>query len=204
MVCLQCFDDDGIDIAQIDDGVCKPRDSRGYHALQKRRDIHDRLIMTNGGKGLRMEGIVSGRKILSRIDLDTIDTVRVQRHTNKQSEKGAELSHNHVRSEYWLSQYDPMVSSKNRDTIEAALNPVSELNQCWNQVNDDQLYIHSTQGTLFLRFIADLDAVEGTKDPAKLLNYNSIALQWCKSITLVKQKQITHGNPTSPVMQNDM
>ena len=201
LICLECFDDNGVDIALIDDGIVKPSDNRGYRAISKRRDVHDNLVMTSGGKGLMVGGVVTGRRILSRIDLSTVDKVRVHRRKNKKKSDSIDMTHEHIRSEYWSPSSDPMISSRNvnrgQDGIEPILDPVSELNRCWDEVNDDQLNIYSTQGLVSLRFIGDLETAERAKSNSiqgESEDFTSIALQWCNSIVVAQQSHGSHSN----------
>ena len=185
LVCFECYDDDGKDVAEIDDGINKPNDSRGHENFRKRHGMHDNLVMTHGGKGFEISKVARGRKIVSRIDLDSVDIVKVQRHVRKKSKSvsvdtNEGLNHKHIRSEYWLSGEDPSIKSEMANTCS---DPSAELNRCWDAVDDDHLYLHSTQGVILVRFIGDLEAFEeAKKNEVTDKTFSTIALQWCKSI----------------------
>lgn len=198
IVCFECFDDEGHDIAFVDDGVFKPIGEKGRVNVKLRSKSHIALIATSGGQGLALSEISCGRKIVSHLELLSVDSIKVVRYLHESSvkhktEADDQLKHGGIRSEYWKNDIDPYgIAVSPRSASDETNSPRVELDKCWENVEDDQLCIHSAQGTTLIRFIGDLELAEERRmnlsgslhggTPPGSLPSTTIALRWCRSI----------------------
>lgn len=140
------------------------------------------LSATKGGKGLRLIDVVSGRRIVGHLNFNEIQNLHVERKLAKNNstfrsakEATAELGHCHV--EFWQQ-------SLNDDRTESDV----DLQKRFESVTQDSLKIQTIHGTLFLRFLSDLEDSEAhperAVDELDVDNplYKDISFQWAQTI----------------------
>jgi len=215
IVCFECFDDEGHDIAFVDDGVFKPIGEKGRVNVKLRSKSHRALIATSGGQGLALSEISCGRKIVSHLELLSVDSVKVVRYLHESAKQNADehfdLKHGGIRSEYWKNDIDPYEVATSPRSASGETDPCVELDKCWENVEDDQLCIHSAQGTMLIRFIGDLELAEERKMnlsgsqhggiPPAVLSTTTIALRWCRSLVTLCDHAFDNG--AMPMINED-
>jgi len=171
----------------IEDKDVNEDDENGQN-LRKREIMWNALNATKGGKGLRLRDVLLGRKIVGHLELSEVDLVRVLRllpvSTDAFEDTGLSINvgtpmdpqASESKVEYWKSPISGMEES-----------PWLSRRRRWEQVEEDQLKIHTAQGTNYLRFFSDLeewDAVGNTSqhiDDLDHINKND-AILWCQTI----------------------
>lgn len=159
------------------------------------KDIESKRLIrkSGGGKGLRLCDVVSGREMLGRLQLSEIESVKVVRYpveskvasqriiAAEHDEEFGKESANFV-SEYW------------QDEEQKA--QYGNIEERWNGVTEDVLTIRTPQGTLCLRFLADLVAAEelvaedsAKNSPSKRKRKEEGALLWCQTILYIQSKE---------------
>jgi hypothetical protein len=108
---------------------------------------------TDGYKGLYLSEVAKGRKTVSQFTLDEIDFMDIEhRAPIPQGEiegDDIETTQNYSLLEYW--------QGGNGSCEDYGVDAMSKR---WSQVAEDRLKIHFKNGTLFLRFLADLKEME--------------------------------------------
>ena len=138
------------------------------------------VVLSDGGKGLRLADVVKGRKVVSTFLLDEIDFIDIEHSLRIAS---GEINARDVESnsqdlgEFWQGCTDALT-----------YNPV-DMSSRWCQVDEDRLKIHFTGGcgTLYLRILADLKEKEATIKPfeedTSLLDVVGRETKiWCRTI----------------------
>ncbi len=148
-------------------------------------ELKKKLRQQKGGKGISLSDVVVGREVLGRLPINDITEIKVVRmppgtkHILTKKEKKidiekAEASSNDFNCEFWTDD------SENR----LKFTPVT--NDRWGKVMEDDLVLHSPQGTLCVRFLVDLLA-EGRKEKRSTNPYifdtNEGSLLWCQTIS---------------------
>jgi len=152
--------------------------------IDSKRDAIKKMIRSqNGGKGMSLCDVVVGREVLGRLPLSDISQIKVQRfppgerHPSKRKGRKRDVENVHENadfaSEFWA---DSKVSRQQ----------YGENSDRWTSIMEDDLVLHSPQGSLCLRFLVDL-LDEETKDE-KATNVQSFgtkegALLWCQTVS---------------------
>jgi hypothetical protein len=140
------------------------------------------LQATSGGKGLRLQDVAAGRKIVGHLNLSEITEIHVERsmplsetantkNSSALDEDGVELP-----VEFWL---------KSKASCETKLSRQAR----WTKVKEDRLRLVSLHGCLVLRFYSDLDDAELQSDTSAKDNEaqgplrKNIAFQWAQTMT---------------------
>jgi len=159
------------------------------HELDIRlENVKGAMRATKGGKGLRLCDVAAGRTVLGHMPITDIDNVKVQRlygicrmkssNENNDEENGGVKDL--FQKEYWEGENESAVNNP------TALLLLQEMQ--WQQITEDRLKVHSTQGPLFLaRFFSDLrseevHSVAGENYVAGFAKKPG-ALLWCQSIS---------------------
>jgi len=187
LICLDCFDDNGIDIALLD----LEEDSRNEHDLkgdelrsfQLRKETRAKLLASKGGQGLFLGDIVAGRSVVSHLELDDVTNAKVERHIfNDQTGNGSasahvkRQTHSHIRSEYWQS-----ASLESLNNLDSKI--TADLDHRFDNQEYDQLVLTSRQRLINLRFICDLELAESASNGhIAEASGKTIALDWCSKI----------------------
>jgi len=158
------------------------------------------LKATKGGRGLRLCDVVAGRKVIGHLTFSEIISVHVERKIRKSGtvlrspeEVATELGHGH--SEFWQESLDG-------DRIDSSV----DIEKRWEAVNQDALKIQTIHGTLYLRFLSDLEDSEA--HPELLVDepdfnhelYKDISLQWAETIV----RQCAIGQLKQPLSHSGM
>jgi len=132
--------------------------------LEKRDAVREALVATKGGKGLRLRDVAVGRKVVGHLELEDVFLLKVEHHTPLHSREGehgtamgsasaldCEEGIMEVAEEYW--KHTPPAP------LDAATptGPRLPRRERWKRANEYRLRLHSTQGSLFLRFYSDLE-----------------------------------------------
>jgi hypothetical protein len=141
--------------------------------------IREALTATHGGKGLRLKDVAEGRKVVGHLAISSIDTIHVERvlphderhldHSLDEAEQDAVL----VQEEYWKAEGDRTMRGRASS---------------WQRMKEDRLKIHSTHGTLYLRFYNDLDDATQNEERWRMESedegslYKNNAFQWCQTL----------------------
>mmetsp|Transcript_3585 Transcript_3585/g.5202 ORF Transcript_3585/g.5202 Transcript_3585/m.5202 type:complete len:849 (+) Transcript_3585:1-2547(+) len=168
--------------------------------MKKIRNVKEAIISKKGGKGLRLIDVAAGREILGRLALSDIDRMRLSRimpsteiapSKEASSENFLDLEGNEtaissgktISKEYWNDRGDKC-------------NMELPLQKQFERVMEDRLKLHSTQGTLFLRFLVDLyHNIEPALSETEIEKKKG-ALLWCESIShLCGQDQLKQKLP---------
>jgi len=162
------FDDTG---KLSDDPPASNRDQGSADALRKKRhSVLDAIVATKGGKGLRLRDVAVGRKVVGHLELMDMTSVKVERFPPMPYKDG-ESGGVHVESdEYWKKSHD---GEANRD---------EERKDVWKHVMEDRLKLNSAQGSLYLRFISDLEEWTSRKHDHDDEIVKNDALHWCQTI----------------------
>lgn len=185
----------------IDEECLDERDLR-----LRRQTVREAIVATKGGKGLRLRDVAVGRKVVGHLELDTVDLIHVERQTamgahdpptpdddNKSrasiSSFGSGRGHKQVAFEQsddchvFQDEYWKLPSKSDSAYISTVgKNCTESRNHRWELVNEDRLKIHSLQGTLCLRFYADLDDAEIESQHGETEIKKNDAFLWCQTI----------------------
>ena len=140
------------------------------------------LQATSGGKGLRLQDVAAGRKIVGRLDLSEVTEVHVERSMPVSDPKLEDCDalydkNLELPTEYWSKK------SKIKDESQFA----REVR--WEKIKEDRLTLVSLHGQLIIRFYSDLDDVEShavsssTEDEESGPIRKNIAFQWAQTIS---------------------
>jgi len=151
---------------------------------EKRRVVRDAMSASKGGKGLTLREVAIGRKVISRIELCNISAVTVEKNVHRMSrcireecedededgdvEGGCE---SRGLSEYWSGGY---------------ADNLSDLSSRWDNVEEDDVKIHTSHGILSFRFFHDL--IEAEMHPQELEHTDikkNDAFLWCQTIVRI-------------------
>eukprot|EP00542_Grammatophora_oceanica_P020144 CAMPEP_0194027918 /NCGR_PEP_ID=MMETSP0009_2-20130614/1952_1 /TAXON_ID=210454 /ORGANISM="Grammatophora oceanica, Strain CCMP 410" /LENGTH=1205 /DNA_ID=CAMNT_0038667123 /DNA_START=99 /DNA_END=3716 /DNA_ORIENTATION=+ len=136
--------------------------------------VRKAIAARKGGKGLRLADVLKGRKVISHIDLTTIEQVHVEHFPPTTGNVKIEYAKNSMLSEFWYLDR------------ESALAHIHSRNTRWQSVDEQHLKIKSPQGTFYLRFYGDLDTCESKMKatPPKEVNDPFLihALCWSRAI----------------------
>jgi len=181
----------------------KPVSKLWDERIDSKRDAIKNMIRSQqGGKGMSLYDVVVGREVLGRLPLSDIDQIKVQRlppgekHPSKRKGKRRDVEDVHetfdLTSEFWADSKDSRQTYKENAT------------ERWTNVLEDDLVLHSPQGTLCLRFLVDL-LDEESKDETDM-NIQSFgtkegALLWCQTVSHLcgpqqLKQQLTHLGET--------
>jgi hypothetical protein len=153
------------------------------HIDSKRDAVKHKLRNQQGGKGMSLCDVVVGREVLGRLPLNDINQIKVQRlplgqnHVYKRNgRRDVEDVHgiDEFESEFWAdSKDDRQMYKENSDSR-------------WSSIMEDDLILHSPQGTLHLRFLVDLLDEEAKEE--ETVNCYSFetkkgALLWCQTVS---------------------
>ena len=178
-------------------------------AEQKRIEtVKDSMVTLKGGKGLHLSDVATGREVLGRLALSDIDHIQVHRifpsgemHTDTPTSvpfldiEETLSSDIRVSKEYWKD---------NDETCYLEL----PLQKQWDNIIEDRLRLHSSQGTLYLRFLVDLYDLVQAKVSTDEIEKKQGALLWCESIshlcgkTQLKQKLPHFGEDRNHELQD--
>ena len=146
------------------------------------------LMETKGGKELRLCDVTRGRKILGHLNLDDIETVRVEREmvSNKVKANGVddvdvEASTDKI-YELWEPSTGPPFNGKS-------------FAKRWDQVQQDRLRIDTHRGTLYLRFYADLYDWETHPENVKEDLHRDHAFNWAQTLVRLCVDQLKQPLP---------
>jgi hypothetical protein len=152
-------------------------------AVRRMKEVHQTLVSTQGGLGLRLCDVAFGRRIIGREELAKIEEIHVSR---DMSHPGIpwenEVSGMPSTSEYWE---DP-VNTSNNEGDSYIMEEFKHMKG--SQVKEDQLILKTAHGKLCLRFLGDFGNFEMNRDSILkeskagepiVMNH---ALQWCHTI----------------------
>jgi len=159
------------------------------HIDSKRDAVQNALRANKGGKGMRLCDVAVGREILGRLPLSDIDQIKVQRFP-----PGGKMLPTRKRKKNDVE--NGIISSDFNAEFWADLNRINQthegdLDDRWTPVMEDDLMLHSPQGTLHLRFLVDLldeEALGGNPDSSKDIQQTfrtKGALLWCQTVSHV-------------------
>jgi len=180
--------------------------SRSSHdAVEKEICVHKALVATKGGKGLLMRDVVLGRKIVGHVNFTDITSVTIDRHLPSdglpsiQEEQFEDQSYFSEASRWPASNDIQMLGYATRVKIRPEYWKVNGYFDCgnkvsfrWENVTQDRLKIVSRRGTLYLRFLSDLENSESNNERKIEANAErsdvedeekSDALIWCQTIS---------------------
>jgi len=153
-------------------------DAGGVDALDTSDSVREALIATNGGKGMRLCDIATGRRIVGRLSLEEIECATVEREVHVDGEKpeedGPDVDATWI--EWWMKPHEESSKPPNRAVR-------------WNSIQEDRLCLHTAnEGTLYLRFYSDLEDAEnhpehfqtGPDNDGAIFKNNSF--QWVQTI----------------------
>ena len=139
--------------------------------------------LRDGGKGLYLCDVASGRRIVSQFNLEEMSGMDIEHRIaiDKEDISGDDVEVNHIDNllEYWQGGDIPSKGYQ-----------VSSMNKRWVHVNEDRLKIRFKHHTLFLRFVADLKEMEQKSKVSHSCNNSSNltahvgaeAKVWCRTI----------------------
>jgi hypothetical protein len=152
--------------------------------VETRRDSVSKLLRSRkGGKGISLSDTVVGREIIGRLPLEDIEEIKVHRfppnlklQKQKIREQDAENASDefHFSSEFWA------------ESLETPSLYIGYPDERFQRVVEDNLLLHSRQGTLCLRFLVDLVDEEKREHRNTNVNYLGMkegALLWCQTIS---------------------
>lgn len=146
-------------------------------------DVKQLLRSHKGGKGVRLSDAVVGREIIGRLPLADIDEIKVQRFPPKfkaQKRKIREhdtenaIDGSNFSNEFWAESPKPLGHY------------IDSPDERFQKVMEDNLILHSPQGTLCLRFLVDLvDEETGERQQTNIHHFGMKegALLWCQTIS---------------------
>ena len=154
------------------------------------------LEATMGGKGLRLNDVAKGRKVIGHLAISAIDNVHVDRilpheDTHQHDDTGSSERHD----EFW---------EPNEKTYGQGNGLGREAR--WATLKEDRLMIHSNHGTLCFRFYSDLHDMEAHRErclgeqEGRGALHKDLALLWCQTIARIckraqlKQKLDHYGD----------
>jgi hypothetical protein len=149
------------------------------------------LQATSGGKGLRLQDVAAGRKIIGHFDLSEITEMHVERsmplHDAAHCKDISALYENEdqLAVEFW--------AESNQSEAQKSCRQVR-----WENVKEDRLRLVSLHGCLVLRFYSDLDDVELHAETSAIENEaqgplrKNIAFQWAQTIAYICGKETLH------------
>lgn len=155
--------------------------------------------MKKGGKGLHLSDVSSGREVLGRLALTDIDHISIQRimpstevpHSTDPTLDLEATNQQYIFKEYW-KDYDD------------SCNLTLPLDKHWEDITEDRLILHSSQGTLSLRFFVDLYDVVEPASSGETIEKKQGALLWCESIShLCGKSQLKQKLPHFGENRND-
>ncbi len=140
------------------------------------------IVDKKGGKGLHLSDVSSGRMVLGRLALIDIDHISIQRimpsmevpnYTSVKSHPTLDVeatNQQFISKEFW-KDYDD------------SCNLTLPLDKQWEDIMEDRLILHSSQGTLSLRFFVDLYDIVQPASSGETIEKKQGALLWCESIS---------------------
>jgi hypothetical protein len=149
------------------------------------------LQATNGGKGLRLQDVAYGRKVVGHFNLSDVTEIHVERSmplSNSSPIKECALLYDgdiESGSEFWAKSSKASVVS----ACEKLCGQQLSRNLRWAKVKEDRLKLVTLHGTLILRYYSDLDNIEShLEESAKESELKgplrkNIAFQWAQTIT---------------------
>lgn len=115
---------------------------------QATEDVRQAMMQTDGGRGLRLCDVATGRRVVGRMDLSEISSAFVERDLPHAADHDSHTSDNFLDTEYWQQQGKGSMMDKAHYTQDAQ----------WNKIREDRLKVQTTTGsTLYLRFYSDLE-----------------------------------------------
>jgi Mlo family len=186
------------EVTEGDHATHYPEVGETKEALQKA------LQVTRGGKGLRLIDVAAGRKVVGHLDLSDITHINVERdmpYADTSHFHGHFDASNQLISEFW--QKTTHIEAK---TESRALR--------WARVKEDRLKVVSRHGTLYLRYLSDLDEVEAHPEESmaedELAGFlkKTIAFQWAQTLVHIcgkdqlKQQFPNHGTNDSEELRD--
>ena len=173
------------------DAMSSPR----FHDLAERdriQSVKEQIIAKNGGKGLRLSDVALGRNVLGRLALADVDHIRVHRiapsseqddfdegtldrFLDLEGNMDTSPSGKIISKEYWNDFGD-------HESLQLPLE------KQWRAITEDRLRLHSSQGTLFLRFFVDLYNEVRPNLAEEGLEKKQGALLWCDNISHLCRK----------------
>ncbi|CAJ1963582.1 unnamed protein product [Cylindrotheca closterium] len=149
------------------------------------------LQATGGGKGLRLQDVAKGRKIIGHMMLTDVTEIHVERSMplscSSQNEDISQLydSDDQLPTELWTRSQGKSKATGCRKAR-------------WEKIKEDRLKLVSSHGCLVLRFFSDLEDVEmhsksvAPEDEAQGPLRKNIAFQWAQTVAHVCGKEKLH------------
>jgi len=163
-------------------------------SVSKAHDVECSLLAlqaTGGGKGLRLQDVAKGRKIIGHMMLSEVTEIHVERSMPlsgaSQTEDISQLydSDDQLPTEFWSRWQDESKAAGCRKAR-------------WEKIKEDRLKLVSSHGCLVLRFFSDLEHVEMYAKSASPENEahgtlrKNIAFQWAQTVAHICGKEKLH------------
>lgn len=165
------------------------QNDESFPNIDKRENVWRNIAATKGGKGMRLQDVALGRKVIGRIELCNISTVKVEKNMHRSEQVVKEESEiGHGDDEYDIER--GCISRNNSScklceywTDDNEVHDLPDLSLRWDKVEEHNVKIKTSHGIQVFRFFSDLREAElhPQRQSQSAIKRND-AFLWCQTI----------------------